>query len=315
MKIIMLSDLDTGGLAAILKPAFQKLGHDVTVMQTVKTYLDGEGEHIDFLMGQMPNEDFPLLEDEFKEADLFIIRTVTDFTLKATKVLGYLNKHNTIYRIHGSELRENRVPYTMRTWMINWFGNEPVVVGPRDPSLFKYYEGNVITHIERPMNIELLKTIEVRERGIHAVTTPTNMYRKGADLLIEKWKNKKVSLQVLSGVSREEALEAKAGASYYVDRVGEYEHGPYGVNSIEAWFLRVPVFSQYSDMDVVVCPELPKLVNYVNIDNIEKVINKYKRDDIALDFAYEYAMNTHHPLIIAQQYIALAKAIQEKDNV
>ena len=40
MKIVMMHDLDTGFLAATLKPAFEKLGHDCVVMQTLKTYLE-----------------------------------------------------------------------------------------------------------------------------------------------------------------------------------------------------------------------------------------------------------------------------------
>jgi hypothetical protein len=304
MKVCMIHDLDTGFLAQTLKPAFIELGHDCYIIQTTFTGMEPSIEHIDYLLKDMEDKDILLLEEEFKDTDLFIIRSISDFTLKVTGILKYTTKHNTIYRVHGSELREKNVPYSLRTWMVDWYGNEPIIVGPRDPSLIHKYKGNVVTHIERPLSFNIIPN--KRKKGHYALTTPTNLSKKGTDELMSIWgKDREIPLYVLSGHTREDTLKYKAGCSYYIDRLGTYEHGPYGMNSVEAWYLKIPVFSEYSLYDTVVCPELPKLVNNVTIDNVYDVVSTYNIDKKALDYAYKYTINTHSPIVIAQQYISL----------
>lgn len=311
MKIVMLHDLDTGFLAATLKPAFEKLGHECVVMQTIKTYLDPEGEHVDFLMGELPDEDFELLEDEYKETDLFIIRSVTDFTLRESRVLKYLNKNNTIYRVHGSELREKDVPYSLRTWKIDWYGKEPIVVGPKDPSLLHKYKGTVITHIERPLNFDIMPKKNENKKGKFALHTPTNQERKGTHELITACDGEgNIPVNVVSGVSRKEVLELKAQCSFFIDHIGSYPNGPYGMNSVEAWYLKIPVWSNYNNIDMVMCPELPRLSNNLDIDTLSEELNTYIYDKEAIEYAYNYAKDTHNPIKIAQQYIALGTYIQ-----
>lgn len=307
MKIILLSDLDTGFFSATMKKAFIELGHDCVVMQTIKTYLDGEGEHIDYLMG--PMTDLSLLEEEFKDADFFILRSLTDITLRLSGILKYVNKNNMIYKVHGSELREKNVPYSMRTWMIDWYGKEPLICGPRDPSLISKYRGNVITHIERPCDFSIFPKKRTAKPAF-ALHTPTNIERKGTEELIAQADDgRNIPLHILHGVSRAEILKEKSKASYYIDRLGFYEHGPYGMNSVEAWFYKIPVFSKYNDMDVVMCPELPALVYNVLYDSASNAIRCFKYDKKRIEYAYKYAINTHNPIRIAQQYLAVSRAI------
>ncbi len=313
MKIVMMHDLDTGFLAQTLKPAFIELGHDCVIIQTTNTGLEPNTDHIDYLLKDMNDEDIDLLKDEFEDTDFFILRSISDFTLKASGVIRYTNKNNTIYRVHGSELREKNVPYSLRTWMIDWYGKEPMVVGPRDPSLMSKYKGNVITHIERPLNFSIMP--KKRKKGHYALTTPTNLSKKGTDELMDIWgHDREIPLYVLSGHTREEALKYKAGCSYYIDRLGEYEHGPYGMNSVEAWYLKIPVFTQFTDMDMVMCPELPSLVIWVDEDSVYSVIKHHGIDKKALNYAYEYAINTHNPIVIAGQYVALGHSISSNSS-
>lgn len=305
MNITMLHDLDTGFLAATLKPAFEQLGHTCTVAQTLITYLEGEAPHVDYLMSAMSNKEIDDLKHVFKDTDLFILRTLSDLTIKASGVLPYITKDNLIWRVHGSELRERNVPYTLKTWRINWHNKEPVIVGPRDPSLIPLYRGNVITHIERPCAFDTFPRKRTDKKRPFALTTPTNIERKGTQYLLDNWKSN-IPLQVLHGVSREEALKCKAQASYYIDNVGEYSHGPYGMNSVEAWYYRIPVFSRYNPMDTVMCPELPDLVYYTDVrgkgDYTEFLLEHYISDKKQLNHARKYALHTHDPVRIARQY-------------
>jgi hypothetical protein len=301
MNITMLHDLDTGFLAATLKPAFEKLGHKCTVIQTLSTYLEGEPTHIDHMMSTMSNDEIHALKDIFKNTDLFIIRSITDFTLKHSDVLDYTTPHNTVFKVHGSELRERGVPYTMKTWRMNWYNKEPVVCGPRDPSLIPLYRENTITHIERPCAFDTFPKRRRNTKRPFALTTPTNIERKGTQYLIDNWSSD-IPLQILHGTSREQVLRAKSQCSYYIDNIGSYAHGPYGMNSVEAWYYKVPVFSTYNPMDEVVCPELPELIYYTEQHTIQAEVEDRFTSKKQLNYARKYALHTHDPDTIAQQY-------------
>ena len=304
MNITMFHDLDTGFLSATLKPAFQALGHTCTVIQTLTTYLEEPATHIDYQLNTMTDEAIAQLTTIYKETDLFIIRSVTDLTLRLSGILPYLNKHNTIFKVHGSELRERNVPYSLRTWRINWHNKEPLLCGPRDPSLFPLYHKNTITHIERPCAFDTFPRKNTNKEQPFALTSPTNIERKGTQSLIDNWKSH-IPLQVLHGVSRIEALKMKAQASYYIDNIGSYKHGPYGMNSVEAWFYKIPVFSNYNPIDEVIVPELSELVYNTKDSNmwmhLEDLVHRPER----LNHAYKYALHTHSPHTIALQYIGI----------
>ena len=304
MNITMFHDLDTGFMAATLKPAFKKLGHTCTVIQTLLTHLEKDGSHVDHLMCEMTDQDIHALKNIYKETDLFILRTVSDFTLRTSGILPYITKDNTIWRIHGSELRERNVPYSLYTWRINWYNKEPAVVGPRDPSLIPLYRGNTITQIERPCAFDTFPPRRRNKKEPFVLHTPTRPEKKGTHELMERFRLNKgsIPLRILSGVSREECLTWKAQASYFIDCLGSYEHGPYGMNSVEAWYYKIPVFSQYNNMDVVVCPELPDLVHYVEEHFVQHNILHYEPDKKQLNNARTYALRTHDPVTIADQY-------------
>ena len=304
MNITMLHDLDTGFLAATLKPAFQAQGHTCTVIQTITTYLEEPATHIDYQLNQMTDEQILALKDIYKETDLFIIRSVTDLTLRLSGILPYINQHNTLFKVHGSELRERNVPYSLRTWRINWHNKEPLVVAPRDSSLVPLYRKNTITHIERPCAFNTFPKKRTNKEQPFALTTPTNIERKGTQSLLDTWKST-IPLQVLHGAPRTEVLKLKSQASFYIDNIGSYKHGPYGMNSVEAFFFKIPVFSTYNPIDTAVCPQLPSLIHNTTNNTIQEDIESYTIDRKQLNYAYSYALSMHNPLTIASQYIAL----------
>ena len=309
MNITMLHDLDTGFLAATLKPAFQALGHNCTVVETMRTYLNPEPTHIDYQLNQMTDEEIINLKHIFKETDMFLIRSITDFTLRAIGVLPYLNKHNTIYRVHGSELRERNVPYSLRTWRINWHNKEPVVVGPKDPTLIPLYRPNTITNIERPRAFDTFPKKRTNKKQPYAIHTSTNLEKKGTNLLMERWKSH-IPLQVVHGVSLQESLRLKSQASYCIDSIGSYKHGSYNMNSAEAWFYKVPVFANYNPIDEALIPALKDMIHKSTIDTIQKDVESYIPDKKQLTKTRQFAVNTHDSHVIAQQYVLLAQHIQ-----
>ncbi len=307
MNITFFHDLDTGFLAATLKPAFQALGHTCTVMQTHPTYLEKNStDHIDIRLGDKPD----LLEIDriFKETDLFIIRAWNDWPLQVFGITKYAKNTNTIFKVHGSELREQGVPYSLKTWRIDWHGKEPVLCGPRDPSLFKYYRQNTVTQIERPAPFPIYPKKHA-EHPPFAIHTPTNTMKKGTQLLIDRWKSNKIPLKILGGLAHTELLQEKSKASYYIDRVGTYYHGPYSMNSVEAWALRIPVFTQLTSIDKAVEPTLDTLITDINIDTVQRTVEDYIPDTKSIDRAYRYARTTHDPTTIAQQYLSLFDSI------
>ena len=99
MNITMLHDIDTGFLAATLKPAFEALGHKCTILQTITTYLESDTSHIDHLLTEMQDEDTNLLKKIFKDTDLFMLRSISDMTLKLTGIIPFITPHNTIWRV------------------------------------------------------------------------------------------------------------------------------------------------------------------------------------------------------------------------
>ena len=312
MNITMLHDLDTGFLAATLKPAFEALGHKCTVMQTIKTYLETDTPHIDHLMSEMEDKDIHALKDVFKETDMFILRSITDNSLKAIGIIPFITPHNTIWRVHGSEIRLRNVPYSLRTWRINWHNKEPIIVGPRDPSLRPLYRGNVVTQIERPCAFDTFPRKKQHETG-YVLHSPTRPDKKGTQELLDAFDDKgSIPLYIMSGASRKQVLKAKAGASYFIDYLGGWVAGPYGMNTVEAWYYRIPVFSLCKPADMVVCPELSSMIHtFKDTNDLKHIIRAYTPDKKQLNNARKYALHTHDPMRIAQQYVNLGKELAE----
>ena len=303
----MLHDLDIGFLASTLKPVFQALGHQCTVIQSTPTYLDRDNlKHVDIMFSS--HEDLARIHEIFKDTDFFIIRAYGDALLHAVDIGHYADRHNAIFKVHGGELRYTDIPYSLKTWRIDWHGREPLLCGSRDPSLLPHYRQNVFTHIERPCDMSKIPRKNTVSPPF-AITTPTNPERKGTQLLIDNWKSTSIPLRVVSGVSRTEALQEKSHASYCIDRLGPDIHGPYNMNSVEAWLLKIPVFSHYTHLDVASVPELPDLIHLVDEHTIQSTIESYIPDKQALSRAYSYAKKTHNPLSIAQQYLSLALSL------
>jgi hypothetical protein len=308
MNITMLHDLDTGFLSATLKPHFEALGHTVTVLQTLQTYLETDISHIDVLLSETP--DLKQVQETLKDTDFFILRSITDTTLRLLNVHKYANASNAIFKVHGSELRENNTPYSLRFYRT--LPKPITVTGPKDHSLMPLYKKGVITHIDKPMNFSLIPRKRIRD--IYALHTPTNMQRKGTQTLLDTFTEiGTVQLQIHSGKPRNEILKLKAGASFFIDHIGSYPHGPYGMNSVEAWYLRIPTFSVYRPIDCVFCPELPNLSHNLNIKTLKHDILNYEPDNKRLAKAKSYALRTHNPLTIAQQYVNLALSLREEE--
>ena len=310
MNITMFQDMDTGFMAATLKPAFQALGHTCTVIQVLTTYLEDSPTHIDYLLKTMTDEQILALKDIYKETDLFIIRSVTDLTLRISGILPFLNKHNTVFKVHGSELRENNVPYSLRTWRINWHNKEPLLLAPREPTLAPLYRSHTLTHIERPCAFDTFPKKKQNKVQPFALTAATNFERKGTQTLIDTWKSKSIPLHAIQGVPRTEVLHTKAQCSFFIDNIISHKQAAfYNMNSVEAWFYKVPVFAHYNPIDEVIVPQLSKLIILSNKDSIQHNIEAYIPDSKALSYAHKYAITTHDPFSIAQQYIHLLSYI------
>lgn len=314
MKITMIHELDVGFFASTMRMAFENLGHEVCVVQGFKTYLEEE-PNIDYLLDLKVGISANELKRDLEETDFFILRFLSDMTLHTLQIPNYAGAKNSIYKVHGSEMRDRNIPYSLSTWHLEWYHNEPVVCGPRDWSLKDRYQSGVITHIERPLDFGLIPNRRRRTDVPHAITTPTSIYKKGTELLMDAWKHcpKELPLKVVQGVSRRECLIEKAKASLYIDRLGTYEHGPYGMNSAEAWHMKIPVFSQIRPWDNVFCAELPNLVTHVDkftiVDMVKQFVEDPKPFKKQAGYAHKYVKRVHDPKTIAKQYIALAEEL------
>ena len=312
MNITFIHDLDTGFMASTLKPAFKALGHECTVIQMWSSWLEPNTDHIDYDISDTDIntlERVQSLQQEYKETDLFIIR-LHDETLKALGVVPYLNEHNTVFRLHGHDLLYQNRPYSLKTWRINWYNKEPFIATYNDPTFIGKTPTRTV-FIERPINLDIIPKRK-RSKKRFALTSPSGMIKKGAQELLETWKEGPIPLTIVSQTDRTEALELKSRCSYLIDNLNPtYHGGPYGMNSVEAWLMRIPVFSMYSLMSEVVCPELPSLVTHVTLDTVQDTINSYTPDRKRLNNARKYALHTHDPVRIAQQYINLAKVIEQ----
>ena len=306
MNITFLHEIDTGFMAATLKPAFERLGHHCTVMQGWKTHIEPNLNHVDYLLSEV--DDTTILKREFEATDLFIIRA-TDALMYDTGVIPYLTAHNTIFRLHGYDLLELNRPYSLTTWRINLFNKHPFICTYNDPTFIGRLHGNVF-YIERPMNFDILPRRKKTDE-VFALMSPTNMYKKGAQALSKTWKSNGITLKIIANTTRTEVLELKAQASYMIDNVEpNYDGGPYGMNSVEAWYMRIPTFSRYHPWSTIVCPELPLLTHNVTLDNVQQTIEEYEVDKRQLKYAHDYALRTHDPVHIAQQYITLKEGIE-----
>jgi hypothetical protein len=84
------------------------------------------------------------------------------------------------------------------------------------------------------------------------------------------------------------------------------------MNAVEAWYLKVPVFSKYSHYDQVLCPELRYLIYKSLPSNVEQIVHDYEPSTGQLNYAKEYAITTHNAHTIANQYISLYHSLQEE---
>lgn len=314
MKILFLHELDTGFMAATLKPAFIRLGHECVVIQGWNTHLETNTNHVDYLLKEFPKEDKHLLIDEFKDTDFFIIRA-GDALMEDTGILPYLNQYNMVYRLHGHDLTALGRPYKLKAYMIDWYGKEPYVATYCDPTFLHLLRPKTV-YIERPVNLDLIPK-KKKSKEVFALNSPSDTSRKGAEELLKIWKpNDNIKLKLISNTDREEVLALKSKASYVIDNLSdEYDGGPYGMNAVEAWLMSVPVFSRYCKMSEVICPELSNLVTYVTLDTVQGAIEDYVVDKKRLKYIKDYAMRVHSPTNIAQIYIKFAQAIIQRVKV
>ena len=316
MNITFIHDFDTGFLSATLKPHLQALGHDVKILQTLITQLEGKHSfHIDMHLGSLKAEsDYQIIENILKDTDYFILRCVTDTTLRALNVPKYANHTNAIFKVHGTDLRQAGQPYSLRTWKIDWSKHPLTVVGCRDYSLLPLYRAPTITHIERPCAFDTFPPKRTKKPPF-VMHSPTNMQRKGSQALLERFKQGgSIEFLVLCGVTRQEVLKAKSQASYHIDFLDTWVHGPYGMNTVEAWYYQIPVWGKITHMDLAMIPELAQLIHPFHIETIAEEIHNYIPDRKQLRNAKQYALETHDSRKIAQQYVDLLQAIGENNE-
>ena len=309
MKIVFLHELDTGFMAQTLKPAFEALGHQCIIMQGWKTHLEGDNNtSIDYLLTDIKKDDVHIIEQHFKDTDFFILRA-GDALLKDSHVLPYINKHNSCYRLHGHDLTFLGRPYKLRYYRTKKL--DTTVVTYNDPTFYQHFRSFPV-FIERPIDLSLIPK-KKKTGEVYAVSTPTSMTKKGGDMLAHAWKTKDIGLKIVSAYDRLTALDIKAGASYAIDNVDPtYLGGPYGMNSVEAWLLSMPVFSNYTHIVRATCPQITQLVNHATIHNVQQLIEHHEVDKKQLTYAKQYAIRTHDSKIVAQQYIALAEHLMEE---
>lgn len=311
MKVILFQELDTGFMAATLKPAFERLGHECISMQGWHSHLESNTFSVDYLLKNMGFNDTHTLIQEFKDTDLFILRA-GDELMRDSGLLPYISKHNSVFRLHGHDLTVLGRPYALMTWRINWHKQEPQVVTYSDPTFLSHLK-TIPIYIERPMDLSLIPR-KKKVSEVFALSTPAGIDKKGGKKLIKTWKTKGIPLKLYSAIGRDEAIAVKAECSYFIDNVNEeYLAGPYGMNSVEAFLMEKPVFSQYTHASRAICPELSRLITHVTIDNVQSTIENFEPDRKALRYAKQYALRVHDPITIAKQYLALAEHIMESE--
>ena len=310
MKIVFLHELDTGFMAYTLKPAFEQLGHECIIMQGWNSHLESQDSRVDYLLKD--TYDGEAVQEHFKDTDFFILRAGDDL-MRGVDVIKHITKYNSCYRLHGYDLTNIGRPYNLRTWRVAWHNNHPQVVTYPDPTFLPHLQTAPVI-IERPIDLDIIPRPR-REQPPFAITTPTDMNKKGGIYLADVWKTKDIQLRIIAAVSRDEALAAKAKASFFIDNLNHaYKGGPYGMNSVEAWLLKIPVFSTYTDFSATVCPELPDLITHVTLDNVQSTIEAFTEDKKQLRYARDYALRVHSPTTIAKQYLSLARALQDGDQ-
>ena len=312
MRITFVHDMDTGFLARTLKQPLEALGHEVKIVQTLITQIEeGDNSHIDIWTGGIKTEEeYKAVHEVFKETDFFIIRCISDEALRVLRVFEQAHMGNAIYKVHGSELRELGHPYTLRAWRT--LAKPLLVCGARDPSLMPLYRGTTITHIERPCDFDIFPKRR-KEQPPFAIHTPTNLLKKGTDLLEKRWKSK-IPLEIMSKLPRKQVLARKARASYLIDNINDlWYHGPYGMNAVEAWYYKIPVFSTISNpLAQALVPELEYLIIHSTIDSVQSNVENYVEDKHRMRKCKEYALRTHDKHIIAKQYHNIMRYILEQ---
>ena len=303
MKICFFHELDTGFMAATLKPAFERLGHECIIMQGWNTHLEADTDHIDYQLNTFKKGETQPLIQEFKDTDFFILRA-GDALLQDAGIIPYITKRNAIYRLHGHDLTALGRPYALDTWRIKWHNNQPQVVTYQDPLFYPHLKTAPI-YIERPIDLSLIPR-KRKAKEPFALNSPAGIDIKGGKQLADIWNSETVKLKILSQLTRKEVLALKAQAHFFIDNLNPaYHHGPYGMNTVEAWLLKIPAFSFYIPLSKAICPLLPRMVTHTTMDTVQKQIEDHIPNKKDLNLAYQYAKHVHASDTIAHQYLDL----------
>lgn len=139
---------------------------------------------------------------------------------------------------------------------------------------------------------------------------PSRRKNKGTNAVIWRLKGIEAELEIVEHVTNEECLRRKGRADIYVD---QFRHG-YGVNSLEAWAMGIPVVANaYPE----ILAEIRRLVGYLpfaraEFDELRTVVERLM-EDRAFYRAYRilgagYVRRYHAPEVVAAR---MARELEE----
>ena len=156
-------------------------------------------------------------------------------------------------------------------------------------------------------------------RPLQVMQAPTRPDRKGTEILQEALENMPgVELTIITKVTHEQCIRAKAKADVLVDQVGPVALG-YGTNAVEAWAYNIPVIS-WGPPDVE--ERMNALIGYVPYISAltpqdVRLAVKRLRDERRYYKQWQLAGRRcwslfHSPQIVARQFIAACEEVLQR---
>ena len=315
MKIALIHEQDIGFFASTMRKQWERMGHEVVVIQGYRSQIDDNAK-VDYLLAEEGNlmpENVAKIKKELSETDFFILRFIGDELINYLKLQNYIDNRNSIYKVHGSELRERGLPWSLQVWNLDLYHKEPIVVGCYDWSLIDKYKGPHITCIERPLDFEIMPR-KYKPEEPYVIHTPTGRYKKGTDELIPYLEGARLPYKIVENTPRNECLKIRAGSMLSIDQFGEgyvQQYGPYGMNTVESWYMSIPVIGARRVWDYVFHPEVRAFHIPVDKYNIAQVLADFKEDPKPFE-KNKYVKRAHNPTMIAQQYLDLYEEISTR---
>lgn len=347
MNITFASLNDTGFLYETLKKPLERKGHNVKCILVSTTYLnkDVPADVIinptggPLVIGEDEGENlrrkiFKIVDD----TEMFFLRWSDDNFLRFTGIDKAAGKHNAIFKVHGTDLRGPKCPYSLHTWHTYWYHNEPLVVGSKDWSLIPLYKSKHITCIERPLDFSIMPKAKPTKPPF-IMQAHTGKHKKGTDELIPYLEKSGWDYKIVTGLSRTECLALRAKSALTIDRFDDIvgstaitqksdsikdhftrdyatKYGPYGMTAAESWYMKIPVMGVLSKMDYVFYPELYDFHVYMDKFNVMDLLKEFKEDPKPFQkkakIGHKFVKRAHNPDMIAQQYLDLFEEVLRK---